>query len=45
MQLHNPAVLASVGDASLVPGTEVRLRLDAADLVARTVTFSLADRP
>ena len=42
VQLREPAVLASVDDASLAPGTEVRLRLDVADLVARTVTFSLA---
>ena len=40
VQVRDPAVLASVDDAGLTPGTEVRLRLDAADLVARTVTFS-----
>ena len=42
VQLREPAVLAAVDEASLAPGSEVRLRLDAADLVARTVTFSLA---
>lgn len=41
VQLREPAVLASVEDPSLAPGSEVCLRLDAADLVARTVTFSV----
>lgn len=44
VQLREPAVLASVdageGAAALAPGTEVRLRLTAADLAARTVTFT-----
>lgn len=48
VQLRDPAVLASVevggvagkGAPALVPGAEVRLRLAAVDLTARTVTFT-----
>lgn len=42
VQLRDPAVLASVADSSLAPGTEVRLRLDAVDLAGRSVSFSVA---
>lgn len=41
VQLREPAVLASVIDGGLEPGSEVRLQLDAADLDARSVTFSV----
>jgi len=42
VQLREPAVLASVADPSLAPGTEVRLRLDAVDLAAPSVSFSVS---
>lgn len=43
VQLRDPAVLASVADPTLQPGSEVRLRLDAVDLAARSVSFTVRD--
>jgi exoribonuclease R len=41
VQLRDPAVLATVEDERLEPGQEVELRLDAVDVVARRVHFSV----
>lgn len=46
VQLRDPAVLATVANPSLEPGSEVRLRLDAVDLAARSVSFTaIGGRP
>jgi hypothetical protein len=42
VQLRDPAVRARLPEGAPEPGTEVAVRLDRADVAARTVTFSLA---
>jgi exoribonuclease R len=42
VQLRDPAVRARLHDGCPEPGEEVAVRLDRADVAARTVTFSLA---
>lgn len=41
IQIADPAVVADVAEVAPSLGTEVRLRVEAADAVARTVTFEL----
>jgi len=40
IQICSPPVIARLKDKALVPGSELRVRLDAADPVNRTVQFS-----